>query len=153
MQESTSPNYRYLKYSTMVLFAAGMAGAYLLLRRVPARGDVFWPAFAGMAMPGAIIAGLFVYKCRVGIKNIRLGLSRWALFVSITILPYHALAWFYDRSRYPVFAAAMIAAQLANLVLAAGPLRRQAGFLTMPFAYVLNSFALQFIIMLAITLK
>jgi hypothetical protein len=48
MQESTSPNYRYLKYTTMVLFAAGMAGAFLLLRRIPVRGDVFWPGFAGL---------------------------------------------------------------------------------------------------------
>jgi hypothetical protein len=146
------PNYRYLKYSTMVLFAAGMAGAYFLLRRIPVRSDVFWPVFAGMVIPSAILAGLFVYKCRVGIKNVRLGLSRWVLFVSLTFLPYHALAWFYDRSRYPVFAAGMIVVQLANLILAAGSLRRQPGFLIMPFLYMLNSFALQFVVMLAVTL-
>jgi hypothetical protein len=152
MQENISLNYRYLKYTTMVLFAAGMAGAYLLLRRIPVRGDVFWPVFAGLVIPSAILAGLFVYKCRVGIKNIRLGLSRWALFVSLTFLPDHALAWFYARSMYPVFAAAMIVLQLANLILAAGSRRRQSGFLTMPFTYMLVSFALQFAVMLAMAL-
>jgi hypothetical protein len=103
-------------------------------------------------MPSAILAGLFIYKCRVGIKKIRLGLSRWALFVSLTFLPYHALAWFYDRGMYLVFAAAMILLQLANLVLALGPLRRQSRFLIMPFAYMLVSFILQIAVMLAITL-
>lgn len=152
MQENISLNYRYLKYTTMVLFAAGMAGAYLLLRRIPVQGDVFWRVFAGLVIPSAILAGLFVYKCRVGIKNIRLGLSRWALFVSLTFLPYHALAWFYARSMYPVFAAAMIVLQLVNLILAAGMLRRQSGFLTMPFTYMLVSFALQFAVMLAMAL-
>jgi hypothetical protein len=152
MQESISPSYRYLKYTTMVLFAAGIAGAYLLLRRIPVRGSVFWPIFVGMVLPSGIVAGLFVYKCRIGIKKVRLGLSRWALFVSLTFLPYHALAWFYGRSMYPVFAAGMIVFQLANLVLAAGSLRRQSGFLFMPFTYILVSFALQFAAMLATAL-
>jgi len=152
MQEPISLNYRYLKYATMVLFAAGMAGAYFLLHHIPVKQDVFWPIFAGVVMPSAILAGLFIYKCRVGIKKIRLGLCRWAVFVSLTILPYHALAWFYDRSRYPIFAAAMIILQLGNLVLAAGPLRRQPRFLDLPFAYLYVSFALQFCVMLVMTL-
>lgn len=152
MQASISLNYRYLKYATLVFFAAGTAGAFLLLRRIPMKPNVFGPAMAGMVLPIAILAGLFIYKCRVGIKKIRLGLSRWQIFVSLTILPYHALAWFYDRSRYPIFVAVMIMLQLGNLMLAAGPLRRQPRFLDMPFTYLYVSFALQFLVMLAMSL-
>ncbi len=152
MNEQSTLNYRYLKYSTIAMFAAGVAGAYLLLRRIPVPGDIFWPVLAGMVMPSAIICGLFIYKCRIGIKKIRLGLSRWQIFVSLTILPYHALVWFYYRSMYPLFVATAIILQLANLILAAGPLRRQTRFLDMPFAYMYVSFALQFCVMLAVTL-
>jgi hypothetical protein len=147
MGQTASLNYRYLRYATVILFAVGTLGAYVLLRRVPVRGPVFWPTLFATALPGAILAGLFIYKSRVGIKKAGLGLSRWALFASLSFLPYHALAWFYVRDRYLVLAGAMIALQSANLVLAAGSSRRQLRFLVMPFAYALAGFVSQIAVM------
>jgi hypothetical protein len=149
MDETAALSYRYLKYATVILFAVGTLGAYILLRRVPVRGPVFWPTFCGTVVPGAILAGLFIYKCRVGIKKAGLGLSRWALFASLSVLPYHALAWFYVRNWYLVLAGAMIALQLANLVLAAGSSRRRSRFLIIPFVYALAGFASQAAVMAA----
>lgn len=136
-------NYQFLKFATAGFFAAGLVGAYLLLRGLKTPSVYFGLVYTGLVLPSGIIAGLFIYKSIAGIKKERLGLSRWALYLSLTILPFHALAWFYGRSAYPFITPVLEVIQLVTLAVAARSSLRRPGFFLMPLIYSLTGFLIQ----------
>jgi hypothetical protein len=143
-------NYQFLKFATAGFFAVGLVGAYLLLRGLKTPSVYFGLVYTGLVLPSGIIAGFFIYKSIAGIKKERLGLSRWALFLSLTILPFHALAWFYGRDSYPFIAPVLGAVQLVALAVAAGSSFRRPGFFLMPLIYSLTGFLIQVVVLLLI---
>jgi hypothetical protein len=143
-------SHQFLKYATAGFFATELVGAYLLLRELKIPSVYFGLVYTGLVLPSGIIAGLFIYKSIAGIKKERLGLSRWALYLSLTILPFHALAWFYGRSSYPFIAPILEAVQLVALAVAAGTSLRRPRFFLMPLIYSLASFLIQVAVLLLI---
>jgi hypothetical protein len=143
-------NYQFLKIATAGFFAGGLVGAYLLLRCLQIAVNYIGLVYFGLVLPSGIIAGLFIYKSIAGIKKERLGLNRWALYLSLTILPFHALAWFYGRSAYPFIAPVLEAVQLVALTVAAGTSLRRPRFFLMPLIYSLVSFLIQVAVLLLI---
>jgi len=143
-------NYQILKFATAEFFVAGLVGAYLLLRGLNIPSGYFGLVYLGLVLSRGRIAGLFIYKSIAGIKKERLGLSRWALYISLTILPFHALVWFNGRNSYPFIAPALEAVQLVILAVAAGTSLRRPGFFLTPLIYSLASVLIQVAVLVLI---